>query len=71
VPKLYIDGCPSTIAYVLDGGGSDYQDLPSGYSSMESEYLAVIFGLNSYFLKWQKELDARQYDMSLESKGEF
>jgi len=26
------------------------------------EYLAVIYGLTEYFLKWQKELDARQYD---------
>jgi len=38
---------------------------------MEAEYLAIQYGLNEYFLKWNKELDARQDNMSLESGGEF
>jgi len=71
MPRLYCDANPSGIAYHLDGGGSGYQHLPSGYTSMEAEYLAIIYGLNEYFLKWNKELDARQYDMTRESGGEF
>lgn len=70
MPRLYVDANHQTIAYVLDGGGRGYQSIPSGYSSMEAKYLAVIYGLNSYFLKWQSELDARQYDMTKES-GDF
>jgi len=70
MPKLYTDANPSGIAYHLDGGGSGYQPLPAGHTSMEAEYMAIIYGLNEYFLKWQKELDARQYDMTKDS-GDF
>lgn len=66
MPKLYCDANPRTIAYVLDGGGSGYQNLPDGYTSMEAEYLAIIYGLNEYFLKWNNELDARQDNIDLE-----
>ena len=67
MPRLYTDANPRTIAYVLDGGGSDYQKLPDGHTSMEAEYLAIIYGLNEYYLKWNRELDARQDDMTRES----
>ena len=67
MPRLYCDANPRCIAYVLDGGGSGYQDLPSGHTSMEAEYLSIIYGLNEYFLKWNRELDARQSDMNKES----
>jgi len=70
MPRLYTDANPSGIAYHLDGGGSGYQPLPAGHTSMEAEYMAIIYGLNEYFLKWQKELDARQYDMTKESKDD-
>jgi len=66
MPRLYCDANPRTIAYVLDGGGSGYQDLPDGHTSMEAEYLAIIYGLNEYFLKWSRELDARQDDIDTE-----
>lgn len=68
MPRLYVDANPSCVAYVLDGGGSGYQELGTGYTSMQAEYMAVIYGLNQYFLKWNSELDARQYDMTRESK---
>ena len=68
MPKLYVDANPSYAAYVLDGGGSGYTALPPGHTSMEAEYLAIMYGLNEYFLKWNKELDARQYDMTKESR---
>ena len=72
MPKLYTDANPRCVAYVLDGGGSGYQILSSGqYTSMEAEYLGIIYGLNEYFLKWNRELDARQYNMSIESNMEF
>ncbi len=67
MPRLYTDANPSGIAYYLEFGGCGYQPLPAGYTSMESEYLAVIYGLNEYFLSWNRELDARQYDMTRES----
>lgn len=70
MPRLYCDANPRTVAYVLDGGGSGYQDLPPGHTSMEAEYLAIIYGLNEYFLKWNKELDARQANMTNESIAE-
>ncbi len=62
MPKLYCDANPSYIAYVLDGGGFGVQSLWGERSSMEAEYMAISFGLNEYFLKWQRELDERQYD---------
>lgn len=70
MPRLYTDANPSTIAYVLDGGGSGYQDLPAGYTSVEAEYIAIIYGLNEYYLKWNRELDARQDNMTRESLAE-
>ena len=70
MPRLYTDANPRMIAYVLDGGGSGYQSLPPGHSSMEAEYIAIMYGLNEYFLKWSKELDARQADMTRESIAE-
>jgi len=66
MPKLYVDANPHCVAYVLENGGSDYKMLQSGYTSIEAEYLAIIHGLNEYFLKWNKELDARQADMDTE-----
>lgn len=67
--KLYVDANPSYLAYVIEGsglGGSDYTKLPPGYTSTEAEYLAVIYGLNEYFVKWNNELDSRQYDLDVE-----
>lgn len=66
MPRLYCDANPRCIAYVLDGGGSDYQNLLEGHTSMEAEYLAIIYGLNEYFLKWNRELDARQDNIDTE-----
>ncbi len=63
MPRLYVDANPTTIAYVLDGGGSGYQKLPPRHTIMEAEYMAVAYGLNEYFIKWQKELDARDAEM--------
>ncbi len=78
MPKLYTDANPRMIAYYLQGSGMDgvsgYQNLPEGLSSMEAEYLAIIYGLNEYFLKWNRELDARQGSLDIEKAkitGEF
>ena len=62
MPKLYVDANPRMVAYVLENGGSGYQSLPSGHTAMEAEYLAIQYGLNEYFLKWNKELDSRFFD---------
>ncbi len=70
MPRLYTDANPHMIAYVLDGGGSGYQNIPPGHTSMEAEYLAIIYGLNEYYLKWNSELDARQANMNKESIAE-
>lgn len=66
--RLYCDANPKTVAYCLDGGGSGYQNLSPGYSSMEAEYLAIIYGLNEYFIKWQKELDSKFSDLNPDTK---
>jgi len=66
MPKLFVDANPHCVAYVLENGGSDYQYLPDMHTSMEAEYLAIMFGLNEYFLKWNKELDARHGDLDVE-----
>lgn len=68
MPRLYCDANPKTVAYVLDGGGSGYQSLPPGHTSMEAEYLAIIYGLNEYFMKWQRELESRYSDIDPETK---
>ena len=56
---------------MLEHGGSGYQNLPDGYSSMEAEYLAVSYGLNEFILKWNRELDARQANMVDAEEAEF
>jgi len=66
MPRLYVDGSPKRLAYVLDGGGSGYQELRQEVTSMEAEYLSIIYGLNEYFLKWNKELDERASDIDRE-----
>ena len=66
MPKLYTDANPRMMAYVLDGGGSGYQELPPGHTAMEAEYLAIIYGLNEYYLKWNRELDSRQDNIDAE-----
>ena len=74
MPKLYVDANPKTVVYYLENGGSDYQDLPPGHTSMEAEYLAVMYGINEYFLRWSKELDPRYGDLDTErlrKTGEF
>jgi|TARA_R100000049_G_C1923174_1_gene68027 hypothetical protein len=55
------------IAYSLDGGGGASQPLPENeYSDMEAEYIAIIYGLNNYYLAWNRELDERQATMDTE-----
>jgi len=66
MPKLYVDANPRMVAYVLEDGGRGYQALPSGYTAMEAEYLAISYGLNEYFLKWNKELDPRYGDLDID-----
>ena len=70
MPKLYVDANPRMVAYVLENGGSGYSDLPPRHTIMEAEYLAVIYGLNEYFLKWNKELDPRYGDLDTERMRE-
>lgn len=65
MPRIYCDANLRTIAYVVDGGGIGLRkstQLPPNYTSIQTGYLAIIYGLNEFFLKWNKELDARQYD---------
>lgn len=62
MPRLYCAGSSRGVAYYLDGGGSGYQSLPGGHTDIDAEYIAIIYGLTEYFNKWNKELDARQYD---------
>jgi len=70
MPKLYVGTNSSYMAYVLEDGGSGYSRVPLGHSSMDMEYIAVMYALNEYFLKWNKELDARQEEIDRET-GEY
>ena len=70
MPKLFVAANYSYMAYVLDGGGSGYSPVPPGHISIEVEYIAVMYALNEYFLKWNKELDSRQDNLDRET-GEF
>ena len=63
MPKLFVDANPNMLAYVLEDGGSGYQELSERHSAMEAEYLAVMYGLNEYYLRWSKELDPRHGDL--------
>lgn len=67
MPKLYVDANPRTLTYYIeDWGKSGHQMLPHYTPIMEAEYMAVMYGLNEYFLAWNKELDARQDDLDTE-----
>ena len=59
MPRLYVKASAGHIAYSLDGGEEGYQQLPSNYSQIEADYIAIIYGLTEYFNKWNKELDTR------------
>ena len=72
--KIYTDANPSTIAYYIEDSNSGWLNLPPGNTSMQAEYIAIIFGLNSYFRLFQPELDSRQYDLDIEkliATGEY
>jgi len=69
MPKLFCDANPNMVAYYLEYGGSGYQSLQTPATSMEAEYLAIMYGLNEYFLKWNKELDSRFSDLDPETKN--
>lgn len=64
--KIFVDANPKGIAYYVDGEASGYQPLPTGYTSMEAEYIAVMYGLSEFFLRWSKELDARDSNLDTE-----
>lgn len=70
MPNLYVASTSEHMAYVLDDGGEATAKLPPGYSRAEADYISIIFGLTEYYNKWNKELDARQYDKD-EETGEF
>ncbi len=63
MPILYTATNQYSLAYVLDPGGYDSCKLPR-YMPVRvlAEYSAIQYGLTEYFNKWQKELDARQYE---------
>jgi hypothetical protein len=65
MPILYTAAKDGRIAYRLDGGGEDIARLHDCIAEMEAEYMAVIFGLSEYYNKWNRELDARQFDTQL------
>lgn len=68
MPKIYCDGNPRMVAYVVDEGGSGYTELPAEVTSMEAEYISILYGLNEFFNRWNKELDARYSDLDPETK---
>ena len=67
MPRLYTDANPTHLAYYIeDWGKSGFQNLPHHFPIMDAEYMAVAYGLNEYFIAWNKEVDARQGDLDTE-----
>jgi len=68
LPKLYVASGDGNIAYLLEGSviGRGTQLITSNRGKDSADYLAVIFGLNEYYFKWNKELDARHSDIDRE-----
>ncbi len=66
MPKLYTAANSRMVAFDLEDGGIGYQPLQDGYSDLEARYIAIIFGLNNYYLAWNNELDERAYDIDTE-----
>jgi hypothetical protein len=63
MPILYTAANQYSLAYTLDPGGYESCKLPRQISILVlAEYSAIQYGLTEYFNKWQRELDARQYD---------
>ena len=54
------------IAYVQDPGNSDTTTLGPGFNELEMEYWTVQLALNEYFIRYARELDARQDDIDRE-----
>lgn len=66
MPRLYIHASIEYVCYSLDFGDGDSMATPELHSHSESVCTAIMYGLNSYFLKWNKELDARDSNMDVE-----
>lgn len=69
MPRLYVARNNNYVSYKLDGGGSGDQLLPPHVSKLEAEYIAIMYGLNEYFLSWNKELDSRWSNVDPETKN--
>jgi len=63
---IYTDANPTRLAYVQDPGRSDSTEAPAGSTSMQAEYMAIIYALNEYFIRWGRELDERDQDRDVE-----
>ena len=66
MPRLYIYTDREHICYSLDFGGCGSMPAPGMRSDSEAICTAIMYGLNSYYIKWNKELDARDSDMDVE-----
>jgi hypothetical protein len=67
--RLFIDTNFSYMTYILDGDNiseQGYEPMPGHVIDVEAEYIAIMYGLNQYYLAWNRELDARQEDMDVE-----
>jgi hypothetical protein len=63
MPNIKVGFKGKTIFYDIDGGGCGEQYIYHLMTDGQLTYAAIIFGLNEFFIKWQKELDARAYDV--------
>ena len=71
MPIIYTASNEHSLAYILDPGGQDSCKVSSSDPHLAA-YRAIHYAVTEYYNKWQKELDARQYDIAKESRtGEF
>ncbi len=68
MPRLYIHTNRIRACYSLDFGDGGCIDIPEFVDKEEAMCIAIQFGLNMYFVKWNKELDARESGVV---EGEF
>lgn len=52
--KVYVDANPKMVAYVVDGGPSNYRPTDANISSQQAEYVAVSFAISEIVEKYSE-----------------
>jgi len=69
MPNIKVGFRGKVIFYDIDGGGYGEEYIHPLMTDAQLTYSAIVLGLNEFFIKWQKELDARAFDVGEEGIG--